>query len=82
MRISHANLAKHINSLSKELNGKTLFSPVLLNNETLLFPLLENFNKSLVISLNNVNPLIYTIEVNKYYSSLMNPFLGKFRKDL
>ena len=80
MRISHSSYQKYIAKLAKELEGKTLFSPILINNETLLFPLKDDYNESLVISLNNRCPLIYKINCNIFFKSFDNSFLQKFRK--
>lgn len=80
MRISHSSYQNYIAKLAKEINGKVLFSPILINNETLLFPLMEDYNNSLVISLNNRCPLIYKIKCNIFFKSFDNSFLQKFKK--
>ena len=80
MRISHASYQKYIEKFAKEIEGKLLFSPILINNETLLFPFAENYNNSLVISLNNRCPLIYKINCDIFLKSFDNSFLQKFKK--
>lgn len=80
MRISHSSYQNYIKKLSKEIEGKTLFSPILINNETLLFPFMDNYENSLVISLNNRCPLIYEINCNIFFKSFENTFLAKFKK--
>lgn len=80
MRISHSSYQKYIEKLAKEIDGKLLFSPILINNETLLFPFAENYNNSLVISLNNRCPLIYKINCDIFFKSFENSFLQKFKK--
>ena len=80
MRISHSSYQNYIAKLAKEIDGKVLFSPILINNETLLFPLMEDYNNSLVISLNNRCPLIYKINCNIFFKSFDNSFLQKFKK--
>ena len=80
MRISHASYQKYIDKFAKEIEGKLLFSPILINNETLLFPFAENYNNSLVISLNNRCPLIYKINCDIFFKSFDNSFLQKFKK--
>ena len=80
MRISHSSYQKYIQNLAKEINGKLLFSPILINNETLLFPFAEDYNNSLVISLNNRCPLIYKIKCDIFFKSFENTFLQKFKK--
>ena len=80
MRISHASYQKYIDEFAKEIEGKLLFSPILINNETLLFPFAENYNNSLVISLNNRCPLIYKINCDIFFKSFDNSFLQKFKK--
>lgn len=80
MRISHASYQKYIEKFAKEIEGKLLFSPILINNETLLFPFAENYNNSLVISLNNRCPLIYKINCDIFFKSFDNSFIQKFKK--
>ena len=80
MRISHSSYQKYIENLSNEIEGKLLFSPILINNETLLFPFAENYNNSLVISLNNRCPLIYKINCDIFFKSFENSFFQKFKK--
>ena len=80
MRISHSNYQKYIEKLSKEIDGKLLFSPILINNETLLFPFAEDYHNSLVISLNNRCPLIYEINCDIFFKSFENSFFLKFKK--
>ena len=80
MRISHSSYQKYIKNLSKEINGKLLFSPILINNETLLFPFAEDYHNSLVISLNNRCPLIYKINCDIFFKSFENSFYLKFKK--
>lgn len=80
MRISHSSYQKYIQNLAKEIDGKLLFSPILINNETLLFPFAEDYNNSLVISLNNRCPLIYKINCDIFFKSFDNAFLQKFKK--
>lgn len=80
MRISHSSYQNYIEKLGKELEGKTLFSPILINNETLIFPLMEDYKNSLVISLNNRCPLIYKINCDIFFKSFDNSFLQKFKK--
>jgi len=80
MRISHSSYQKYIKILSSEIEGKLLFSPILINNETLLFPLAEDYHNSLVISLNNRCPLIYKINCDIFFKSFNNSFLQKFKK--
>ena len=80
MRISHSSYQKYIEILSSEIEGKLLFSPILINNETLLFPLAEDYHNSLVISLNNRCPLIYKINCDRFFKSFDNSFLQKFKK--
>lgn len=80
MRISHSSYQNYIAKLAKEIDGKVLYSPILINNETLLFPLMEDYNNSLVISLNNRCPLIYKINCNIFFKSFDNSFLQKFKK--
>ena len=80
MRISHSNYQKYIEKLSKEIDGKLLFSPILINNETMLFPLAADYHNSLVISLNNRCPLIYKINCDIFFKSFDNSFMQKFKK--
>ena len=80
MRISHSSYQKYIENLAKEVEGKLLFSPILINNETLLFPFAEDYHNSLVISLNNRCPLIYKINCDIFFKSFENTFLQKFKK--
>ena len=80
MRISHSNYQKYIENLSKEIEGKLLFFPILINNETLLFPFADDYHNSLVVSLNNRCPLIYKINCNIFFKSFDNSFLQKFHK--
>ena len=80
MRISHSSYQKYIEKLSQEIDGKLLFSPILINNETLLFPFAADFHFSLVISLNNRDPLIYKINSDIFFKSFDNSFLQKFKK--
>lgn len=80
MRISHSSYQKYIEVLAKEIEGKTLFSPILINNETMLFPFADDYHNSLVISLNNRSPLIYKINCDIFFKSFSNTFLEKFRK--
>lgn len=80
MRISHSSYQKYIENFAKEIEGKLLFSPILINNETLLFPFAEDYKNSLVISLNNRCPLIYKINCDIFFKSFDNPFLQKFKK--
>ena len=81
MRINHANYKKYIEKLSKEIDGKLLFSPILINNETLLFPFAADYHFSLVISLNNRCPLIYKINSDIFFKSFENQFIQRFRKN-
>ncbi len=80
MRISHSSYQNYIQNLAKEIEGKLLFSPILINNETLLFPFAEDYKNSLVISLNNRCPLIYKINCDIFFKSFDNVFLQKFKK--
>lgn len=80
MRISHSSYQNYIQNLAKEIDGKLLFSPILINNETLLFPFAEDYNNSLVISLNNRCPLIFKINCDIFFKSFDNVFLQKFKK--
>ena len=80
MRISHSNYQKYIENLSKEIDGKLLFFPILINNETLLFPFADDYHNSLVISLNNRCPLVYKINCDIFFKSFDNTFLQRFRK--
>ena len=80
MRISHSSYQKYINKLASEIDGKLLFSPILINNETLLFPFAEDYHNSLVVSLNNRCPLIYKINCDIFFKSFENSFLQKFKK--
>ena len=80
MRISHSSYQNYIANLAKEIDGKVLFSPILINNETLLFPLMEDYKNSLVISLNNRCPLIYKINCDIFFKSFDNSFLQRFKK--
>ena len=80
MRISHSSYQKYIEKLSSEIDGKLLFSPILINNETLLFPFADDYHNSLVISLNNRCPLIYKINCDIFFKSFENTFLQKFKK--
>ena len=80
MRISHSSDQKYIEKLSREIDEKLLFSPILMNNETLLFPFAADYHYSLVISLNNRCPLIYKINSDIFFKSFDNSFLQKFKK--
>ena len=80
MRISHSSYQNYIANLAKEIDGKLLFSPILINNETLIFPFAEDYKNSLVISLNNRCPLIYKINCDIFFKSFDNSFLQKFKK--
>ena len=80
MRISHSSYQKYIEKLSKEIDGKLLFSPILINNETMLFPFAADYHYSLVISLNNRCPLIYKINSNIFFKSFDNSFMQRFKK--
>ena len=80
MRISHSSYQKYIENLSKEVEGKLLFSPILINNETLLFPFADDYHNSLVISLNNRCPLIYKINCDIFFKSFDNTFYQRFKK--
>ena len=72
MRITHSELAKHVERLNESLQECSLFSPVLLNERTIVFPLKEKRNHYLVISLNNNDPLLYEIEDSHFYKSFEN----------
>ena len=80
MRISHSSYKKYIEKLSNEIEGKLLFSPILMNNETMLFPFAADYHYSLVVSLNNRCPLIYKINSDIFFKSFENQFYQKFRK--
>ena len=80
MRISHSSYQKYIEKLSKEIDGKLLFSPILINNETMLFPFAADYHYSLVISLNNRCPLIYKINSDIFFKSFDNSFMQRFKK--
>ena len=80
MRISHSSYQKYIEKLSNEIDGKLLFSPILINNETMLFPLAADYHNSLVISLNNRCPLIYKINCDIFFKSFDNSFMQRFKK--
>ena len=80
MRISHSSYQKYIEKLSKEIDGKLLFSPILINNETMLFPFAADYHYSLVISLNNRCPLIYKIKSDIFFKSFDNSFMQRFKK--
>jgi len=80
MRISHKSYQNYIENLAKEIEGKTLYSPILINNETLLFPFADDYHNSLVISLNNRCPLIYKINCDIFFKSFENSFFLKFKK--
>ena len=80
MRISHSSYQKYIEKLSKEIEGKLLFSPILINNETMLFPFAADYHYSLVISLNNRCPLIYKINSDIFFKSFDNSFMQRFKK--
>ncbi len=80
MRISHSSYQKYIEKLSKEIDGKLLFSPILINNETMLFPFAADYHYSLVISLNNRCPLIYKINCDIFFKSFDNSFMQRFKK--
>ena len=80
MRISHSSYQKYIEKLSKEIDGKLLFSPILINNETMLFPFAADYHYSLVISLNNRCPLIYKINSDIFFKSFNNNFMQRFKK--
>ena len=80
MRISHSSYQKYIEKLSKEIDGKLLFSPILINNETMLFPFAADYHYSLVISLNNRCPLIYKIKCDIFFKSFDNSFMQRFKK--
>ena len=80
MRISHSSYQKYIEKLSKEIEGKLLFSPILINNETMLFPFAADCHYSLVISLNNRCPLIYKINSDIFFKSFDNSFMQRFKK--
>ncbi len=80
MRISHSSYQKYIEKLSKEIDGKLLFSPILINNETMLFPFAADYHYSLVISLNNRCPLIYKINCDTFFKSFDNSFMQRFKK--
>ena len=80
MRISHSSYKKYIEKLSNEIDGKLLFSPILINNETMLFPFAADYHYSLVISLNNRCPLIYKINSDIFFKTFENQFYQKFRK--
>ena len=80
MRISHESYRKYIEKIASKLEGKSLFSPILINNETFMFPLMDDFKQSLIISLNNKSPLLYIYQSDAFYSSFENNFLEKFRK--
>lgn len=82
MRISHSFYEKYIEQIKEEFEGKTLFSPILINNETFMFPLLENCKISLIVSLNNKCPLVYKIQADSFFQSFENSFLKRFRKNL
>ena len=80
MRISHSSYQKYIEKLSKEIDGKLLFSPILINNETMLFPFAADYHYSFVISLNNRCPLIYKIKSDIFFKSFDNSFMQRFKK--
>ena len=80
MRISHSSYQKYIEKLGKEIDGKLLFSPILINNETMLFPFAADYHYSLVISLNNRCPLIYKINCDTFFKSFDNSFMQRFKK--
>lgn len=80
MRISHSSYQKYIEKLSNEIDGKLLFSPILINNETMLFPFAADYHYSLVISLNNRCPLIYKISSDIFFKSFDNSFMQRFKK--
>ena len=80
MRISHSSYKKYIEKISKEIDGKLLFSPILINNETMLFPFAADYHYSLVISLNNRCPLIYKIKSDIFFKSFDNSFMQRFKR--
>ena len=80
MRIKHQEYSNYLSSLIKEIGGKEIYSPLLLNNKTLLFPLADEPNKIFVISLNQSTPIIYLIKSDMFFSSLDNSFLSHYRK--
>ena len=80
MRISHSSYTNYIRKLADKIEGKVLFSPILLNNETLMFPLADNYKISLIVSLNNKCPLVYLINYDAFFSSFENNFVKRFRK--
>lgn len=82
MRISHSLYEKYIKENLSKIEGKVIFSPILINNETFMFPLLEDNKTSLIVSLNNKCPLVYLIKTDSFYSSFENSFVKRFRKNL
>lgn len=82
MRISHSLYEKYIKENVSKIEGKVLFSPILINNETFMFPLLEDAKTSLIVSLNNKCPLVYIIKNDAFFPSFENSFLQRFRKNL
>lgn len=82
MRINHSSYSKYIESLQTKLTNESFYTPILLNNETMLFPLMEKKNSSLVISMNQKNPLVYLIDNDSFFASFEKSFAQKFRKEV
>ena len=81
MRLDHKELAKYLESLSKELDGKLLGVPALFNLKTLWFPILDE-NKHLMIGLRNYTPFIYVSELQKGAKPVNDPLLNHFRDNM
>jgi predicted ribosome quality control (RQC) complex YloA/Tae2 family protein len=81
MRISHDSYEKYINSLNRQLSGKILNSPILLNNKCFMFPF-DGEIGSLIISFNHASPCVFKKEEQPFFSSMENPFVLRLRKKI
>ena len=82
MRVSHSSYKQYIENLAKQIDGESLYSPLLLNNKTIVLPFMERQKEVLMIVLNPKCPLLFKCQNEKFFSSFENSFLNKFRKHI
>lgn len=82
MKIALNSYQNYIKTISNNIKGEHLYSPILLNNETILFPFEQLKNKYLVISLNNNQPLLYIIENTEFFSGFETRKFLKIKKEI
>jgi len=79
MRLSHASYEKYLIENEGKFLGHTYFSPLLLNNETLVFVDENKSKDAIVISLSRPCPCFYSINTDRYFSSLETSFFSHLK---